>query len=63
MGRMNLKFRDINLWNNLSKEDRGIKSKYAFKEQMKKSKEKINNITLCKGTTTTQFRNEGYVYF
>ena len=58
-----MKFRGTILWNSLSKGDRDIKSKNAFKERLKKLKEKINNITFEKGTTTTGFRNDDYVYF
>ncbi len=63
IGRMTVKFRGTILWNSLSNEDREIKSKNAFKEKMKKLKVKINNITFVKGTTTTRFRNDDYVYF
>ena len=63
IGRMTMKFRGTILWNSLSNEDRDIKSKNAFKEKLKKLKEKINNITFEKGTTTIRFRNDNYVYF
>ena len=62
IGRMTLKFRSTILWNSLSKEDRD-KIKDAFKETMNELKEKINNITFDKGTTTKRFRNRDYVYF
>ena len=58
-----MKFRGPILWNSLSNEDRDIKSKNAIKEKLKKLKEQINNITFEKGTTTTRFRNDSYVYF
>ena len=59
-----MNFRGTVLWNSLSNEDRDIKSKNAFKERLKKFKEKIwKNIFFEKGTTTTRFRNENYVYF
>ena len=47
-----MKFRGPILCNSLSNEDRGIKSKNAFKETLKILKEQINNITFEKGTTT-----------
>ena len=52
IGRMTMKFRGPILCNSLSNEDRGIKSKNAFKEKLKILKEQINNITFEKGTTT-----------
>ena len=61
--RMTMKFRGTILWNSLSNEDRDIKSKNTFKERLKKLKEKINIITFEKGTITTQFKNDNYVYF
>ena len=63
IGRMTMKFRGPILWNSLSNEDRDIKSKNAFMEKLKKLKEQINNISFEKGTTTTRFRNDSYVYF
>ena len=63
IGRMTMKFRGTILWNSLSNEDRDIKSKNTFKERLKKLKEKMNNTTFEKGTTTTRFRNDNYVYF
>ena len=63
IGRMTVKFRGTILWNSLSNEDRDIKSKNAFKERLKKLKEKINNVTFEKGTTTKPCRNDNCVHF
>ena len=48
IGRITMKFRGPILCNSLSNEDRGIKSKNAFKEKLKILKEQINKYNFRK---------------